>query len=165
MIFQYKSRFKEDYTTGIDLKYVDNDRNKITINPLGYLGAGVRTPPVRKIEDVKIGEILDIAYNKFKTIMGAEEYPVKELEKILLPKETGTTFTPLKTYKGTIFVDKTNLRSGTNKRINRNDSLKSHVDSKNIIINNRIEINFVRDNSFISQNSGFRDSVYVFQYA
>jgi len=163
MIFPYKSRFKEDYTTGIDLK--DERNGVISVNPLGHLGKGRRTPPQFQINDLTIGDILDLAYDKFKIVMDAEEFPVRELRNIQVPRLRGVTFTPLSTHKGTIFVDKSTLRISDTERIGRNEKLKPYLDSGSIVIDDRIEIEFVKDNSLKNQNTGFIDSVYVFQYS
>ena len=157
MIPIYKRIFKEDYTTGIDLKLHDKiNGTVIEIKPLGALGAGKRFGTELSIEKAIIGNILDICYNKFKTNMNAEEYPVKAL-----PKGMDTTFTSLKAkasgVEGIVYVDNNTLRIG-NQRIPRTTKINDLIKKRIIKIDDRIEINYKKDLSF--QN----DSVYVFEY-
>ena len=157
MIPVYKRIFKEDYTTGIDLKLHDKiNGTVIEIKPLGALGAGKRFGTELPIETATIGNILDICYTKFKTNMNAEEFPVKAL-----PKGLDRTFTSLKPktsgIDGIVYVDKNTLRIG-DQRIPRATKVSDLIKKRIIEIDDRIEINYKKDLSFKN------DSVYVFEY-
>jgi hypothetical protein len=150
MKFVYKSRFKEDYTTGIDLRNEPN--NRISINPLGKVKGG-SVPPEFDKDTVTIGNILTIAYNKFKDNMQAEEYPVRELTRLNIEVPTG--FTALKSkIEGTVFVDTNRLYIGKEAFLMRNQL----VSKSNLRIDERIEIEYRKLRQFN------KDSLYVFQY-
>lgn len=157
MKFVYKSRFKEDYTTGIDLKLHDKINGMvIEIKPLGALGAGKRFGTELPVETATVGDILNLCYGKFKKNMEAEEFPVKAL-----PKGLDKTFTSLKSktsqVEGIIYIDNNTLRIG-NERISRATKVKDLIKKGIMKIDDRIEINYVKDLSFKN------DSVYVFEY-
>jgi len=153
MKFVYKSRFKEDYTTGIDLRNELN--NRVSINPLGALGKGERVPKQFDKDSLTIQQILDIAYSKFLKNMNAEEYPVVELRSLDIPKQL-RNFKALKSgiIEGTVFIDKNNLYA-YGRPISGKDLVKKHPE---IQIDNRIEIDYKKHKSFD------KDSVYIFEY-
>ena len=128
----------------------------IEIKPLGALGAGKRFGTELPIETATVGNILDICYNKFKTNMQAEEFPVKAL-----PKGLDKNFTSLKSknseVEGIVYVDRNTLRIN-DERISRTTKVNDLVKKRIIQIDDRIEINYKKDLSYKN------DSVYVFEY-
>jgi hypothetical protein len=161
-MFIYKSRFKEDFETAIDLRNESN--NIISVNPLGMIKVG-STPPTFNKNEVKISGIVQIAYKKFQSYMKSEEYPIQELTNmgITVPSGISVVKSMNPKVKGIVFVDKTNLYIGE-KLISGNTSLSKVADIS--IDNASVELQWGKHADFTYTRDGktMQDNLYVCEY-